>query len=58
MEKQDSNSGEKIKLPKAFKNILKIKLLVDAYKLKNKKNKLYTYYQIQNDKEVKCTYQY
>src|SRR5271163_2532712 len=52
-EKQDSNSREKIKLPKAFRTIMKTHMLLDAYKLKNKKDKPFTYFQIQNKKEIK-----
>src|SRR5271163_377840 len=37
LEKQNSNSGEKIKLLKAFRTIIKTHMLLDAYKLKNKK---------------------
>src|SRR5271163_1411081 len=48
LEKQDSNSGEKIKLLKAFRTIMKTHMLLDAYKLKNKKDKPFTYFQIQN----------
>ena len=59
MEKQNSNSGEKIKLPKAFKNILKTKVLVDTYKLKKKKEKPYTYFEVQNNnKEIKSRLDY
>ena len=58
LEKQDSNSEEKIKLPKAFKKILKTHLLVDAYKIKNKKERTFTYIQLQNDIEVKFKLDY
>jgi len=58
MEKQDSNSGNKIKLPKSFKNIIRVHTLLDAYKLKNKRDRPYTYFQVQNDKEVKSRLDY
>src|SRR5271163_3071443 len=56
LEKQDSNSGEKIKLPKAFRTIMKTHMLLDAYKLK--KDKPFTYFQIQNEKEIKSKLDY
>src|SRR5271163_4379684 len=58
MEKQDSNSGEKIKLPKSFKSIIKVHTLLDGYKLKHKTDRPYTYFQIQKDKEVKSRLDY
>src|SRR5271163_4740736 len=58
LEKQDSNSGEKIKLLKAFRTIMKTHMLLDAYKLKNKKDKLFTYFKIQNEKEIKSRLDY
>ena len=52
MEKQDSNSGEKTKLPKGFKKIIRNNSLVDSYRLENK-DRVYTYFQIKNYEEIK-----
>ena len=59
LEKEDSNTGEKIKLPKYFKKILKTNSLDDSYKINNKKVKQsFTFFQIQENNEIRSRLDY
>ena len=58
IEKRDSSSGQKIKLPKALKNIIKTNNLVDAYKLKNKNKNGFTYFNIRDEDIIQSKLDY
>lgn len=59
IEKRDSNSGEKVKLLKRFKNIMKTHSLIDTYKKAPNNNKQeYTFFQYINNKIIKYRLDY